>query len=80
MDQIEKNNSKQCEVCTIPATCICFECFMYYCDSCYKIAHEKRLDDKHKKEKIDYFASIDTKCPKHPKNIINLFCVDDKGK
>ena len=53
---------------------------MHFCDSCYKIAHEKIDDNKHKKEKIDYFNPIETKCQKHPKVPINLFCLDEKGK
>ena len=31
-------------------------------------------------EKIDYFVPIDTWCPEHNKNPINLFCLDEKGK
>jgi len=53
---------------------------MYLCDSCYKIVHEKVVENNHKKEKIDYFLPVDTKCPSHPKIPINLFCIDDKGK
>ena len=53
---------------------------MYLCDSCYKIVHEKVVENNHKKEKIDYFLPIDTKCQNHPKIPINLFCIDDKGK
>ena len=79
MESNERNN-KKCEMCRIPATCLCFECFLYFCDSCYKIVHDKLLNDKHKKEKIDYFASVGAGCPKHPKNIIDLFCLDEKGK
>ena len=33
----------------------------------------------HKKEKIDYFVPIDTRCPEHDGNNINLFCIDEKG-
>jgi len=78
---MEKNqkNIKQCEMCRIPATNLCFECFIYFCDSCYKIIHDKLQDKNHKKEKIDYFAPIDTKCPEHKKVPINLFCIDEKG-
>ena len=71
---------KQSEMCRIPATSLCFECFMYLCDSCYKIIHDKIQSDKHKKENIDYFAPIDTKCPDHPRIPINLFCIDENGK
>ena len=33
----------------------------------------------HKKEVIDYNVPIDTWCPLHEKNAINLFCLDEKG-
>ena len=32
----------------------------------------------HKKETIDYNISIDTRCPDHSGNNINLFCIDEK--
>ena len=35
-------------------------------------------NDKHKKEKIDYFIPLDTKCSEHPKVPVNLFCLDEK--
>ena len=79
MENIQKNE-KQCEMCKIPATSLCFECFMYLCDSCYKIIHDKLPNNNHKKEKIDYFVPIDTKCPEHPNHPISLFCLDEKGK
>ena len=79
MESFDKSQ-KHCEICRKAASCLCYECFMYFCDSCYKIAHELLLDGKHKKEKIDYFISVETKCPTHPKVPINLFCIDDKGK
>ena len=53
---------------------------MYLCDSCFKYIHDKPANNHHIKEKIDYFVSIDIKCPKHPNDRLNLFCVDDKGK
>ena len=33
----------------------------------------------HKKENIDPFIPIELKCPIHPQNPMNLFCVDEKG-
>ena len=33
----------------------------------------------HKKEKIDYFLPIDTRCPEHPKVPLDLFCINEKG-
>ena len=38
-----------------------------------------QANKEHKKEIIDYFAPIELKCKKHPKNIMNLFCIDEKG-
>ena len=51
----------------------------YFCDSCYNLAHKKENRKMHKKEKIDYFIPIDMKCPEHNLNVINLFCLDEKG-
>ena len=78
-----KNNDKEemlCELCKEQATNICYECSFYLCDSCFEYLHEKKVNSEHKKEEIDYFVSIYTKCPKHPKNPMNLFCVDEKSK
>ena len=73
-------NYKQCEICKIEATSLCLQCYNYYCDACFKYVHDKKENINHIKEKIDYFVPIDTKCPEHKGNIINLFCVDEKGK
>ena len=72
-------NFPECEFCRGQANSICYECYIYFCDSCYKIAHSKLQDNKHKKEKIDFFVPIETKCQAHPKVPINLFCLDEKG-
>ena len=37
-------------------------------------------DLKHKKENIDPFIPIDLKCPNHPQDRMNLFCINEKGK
>ena len=76
-----ENNKKEiklCEICGVQANNLCLKCISYFCDSCYKFIHEKELNNQHKKEKIDYFTSIDVKCPKHPKYPMELFCVDEK--
>ena len=78
MEKIQKN-IKQCEMCRIPATNLCFECFMYFCDSCYKIVHNMKISKQHKKEAIDYYVPMDIKCELHPNDRINLFCVDENG-
>ena len=79
--EINKKNFKQCDMCKdAEATSLCSECFNYYCDACYKTVHDRKKNIEHKKEKIDYFVPIDTWCPKHKKNAMNLFCLDEKGK
>ena len=71
---------KYCELCGTNATNLCFECLQYFCESCFNCIHEKKLMLKHKKENIDPYVPIDLKCPDHPKDRINLFCIDEKGK
>ena len=70
---------KICELCKEPATNICYECSFYLCDSCFKFLHEKKANSEHKKEYIDPFVSMDIKCPAHPKNPMNLFCIEEKS-
>ena len=72
-------NFKKCDVCKNEPTSLCFKCMNYYCDSCFKIAHTKDEFKAHKKENIDYFISIDVRCPEHKLNPMNLFCLDEKG-
>ena len=74
-----KSKIKKCVFCLMEATCLCYKCLEYYCDSCYNIAHKSEERKNHKKEKIDYFLPMDMKCPEHNLNPINLFCVDEKG-
>ena len=76
----EKNKLlKECEYCKTNASCLCFECNSYFCDRCYKAIHVLRDGPNHKKENIDVFVPIDLKCPEHPKDRMNLFCIDEKG-
>ena len=80
---MEKENTKlikECEFCKANASCLCFECISYYCDKCYKIIHDLKNSQKHKKEIIDAFIPIDLKCPEHPMDRMSLFCVDEKGR
>ena len=79
MEQNQKN-FKYCEICEANATCLCFKCKQYFCENCYKLIHDKKKNNSHEKEKIDFFVPIDLKCPEHPDDRINLFCVDEKGK
>ena len=77
----KQKNYKQCDMCKfIEATSLCPQCFNYYCDICFKPVHEGEKNKEHKKEKIDNFVPIDTWCPEHYGNNINLFCIDEKGK
>ena len=78
---MEKNSIlvKKCGICELDATCLCFECLNYFCDSCYKFIHEKKKIQ-HKKEKIDPYVPPEIKCPEHERGIMDLFCVDEKGK
>ena len=79
--EINQKNFKQCDMCKDKeATSLCPHCFSYYCDVCHKAVHENTKNSQHKKEKIDYNAPIDTRCPDHSGNNINLFCLDENGK
>ena len=80
MEEIKTKLLKYCEVCNSNSTCLCFKCNSYFCDCCYKLIHDKKKDPQHKKENIDPLVPIDIKCPEHPLDRINLFCVDEKGK
>ncbi len=71
---------KKCEICKIDATCVCFICMSYYCDSCFNLSHMNEEYKLHKKEKIDYFSPIDVKCLEHKLYPMSLFCLDEKGK
>ena len=77
---MEKENKiiKPCEICKSEAACLCFECNSYFCLRCFKLIHDVKNDPKHKKENIDLFVPIDFKCPEHPNEGINLFCLDDR--
>ena len=79
MEKSQKKH-KLCDICGNDATSLCFECTMYFCDSCFKMLHDKQKNSQHIKEKIDLYVPIDIKCPLHPKCLQNLFCIDDKGK
>ena len=78
--EINQKNFKQCDICRgVEATSLCPQCFCYYCDECYKPVHNRINNKNHKKESIDFNVPIDTRCPDHPGNNINLFCLDEKG-
>ena len=71
---------KNCDICGANANCLCFNCINYFCDSCFKLIHDKQKNSNHKKEKIDPYIPIELKCKEHPKIPLNLFCIDEKGK
>ena len=75
MDKIKK-----CEICKEYASKICLNCLNYYCHNCNKFVHDKKENQNHKIEKIDYFVPIDTKCIEHPKYPLDYFCLNEKGK
>jgi len=78
--EIQKN-IKQCEICEDEkATDLCLDCHIYFCEACFKCVHDRKKNKSHKKEKIDLFIPIETKCPEHEGSPMNLFCVDEKGK
>ena len=80
MDNKKSKNIKDCEICEYNATCLCFKCNSYFCDNCYKVIHDIKKNNSHKKENIDPFVPIDLKCPNHLQNPMNLFCINEKGK
>ena len=53
----QNKNKKICEVCKDEATCICYKCFLYFCDSCYKIAHNRQKDKESQKRKNRFFCT-----------------------
>ena len=75
----EKSRIKKCEACLIEATCLCYKCLNYFCDSCFNLFHKSEERKTHRKEKIDLYIPMDMKCPEHNSSPMNLFCVDEKG-
>ena len=80
MDEPKSKNIKECEMCDSSATCLCFKCNNYFCESCFKLIHNLKKNLNHKKENIDPFVPIELKCPYHSQNPMNLFCINEKGK
>ena len=77
--EIKSKLIKECEPCGIVATCLCLICKEYFCDSCFKMNHEKKIKSNHKKEKIDIYIPIDLKCQDHTDSPLNLFCIEEKS-
>ena len=80
MDNKKSKKKKECGICESDAAWLCFECNNYFCESCYKMIHDKIKSLNHKKENIDPFIPIDLKCPYHPKDRMSLFCIKEQGK
>ena len=76
----KQKDIKVCDFCGSKATCLCFQCLIYFCDNCYKYIHNMEINANHKKEAIDAYVPIDIKCPNHPKIPLNLFCLEERGK
>ena len=72
------SNIGKCEICLKDVTCLCYKCTSYFCDTCFKLAHNNEERKSHKKEKIDPFVPIDIKCPEHHSYPNELFCLDEK--
>ena len=74
-------NSKICDLCQYnTAITICYDCPSYFCESCFNLIHNIKINSEHKNEEIDPFVSIHVKCSEHPKIINNLFCLEEKSK
>ena len=79
MEEMQKSQ-KLCDICKSKATILCLECICnYYCDNCYKLIHSIKINSNHKKEDVNCYIPIETRCPEHPKVELNLFCLDEKG-
>ena len=75
-----KPDFKKCDICkTKPPTCLCYKCMCYFCDSCFKLAHNNDENKNHIKENIDFNVPFDLKCLEHNLHVMDLFCVDEKG-
>ena len=68
----------KCEICGEIAENLCLNCNSNYCEECFKFIHCKKNKKDHKKEIIDLYVPILTKCPLHPDHPLNFFCINDK--
>ena len=76
---MDKGENKICDICETNSTCLCFKCNSYFCEKCYKMAHDLKKSQDHKKELIDPFISFDLKCSLHKAQPNSLFCLEDKS-
>ena len=78
---MEKKESKikHCGICETDAMCLCFDCYNYFCESCFKFVHEKgKGKSNHIKEKIDPYLPFNFRCPEHQRGLLDLFCIEEK--
>ena len=78
---MEKKESKikHCGICETDATCLCFDCYNYFCESCFKFVHEKgKGKSNHIKEKIDPYLPFNFRCPEHKRRLLDLFFIEEK--
>ena len=61
----------KCGICGEIAESLCLTCNNYYCESCFNFVHSKSKNKGHKKEKIDFYVPIITKCSIHPDTPLN---------
>ena len=80
MENMKNNLIKKCDFCKEDARSLCFDCVNYFCEACYKFIHNKQENSQHHKENIDLYVPIELKCPEHPNILLNLFCINEKGK
>ena len=72
------NNQILCELCEENSKNLCLTCNSYYCENCFNFVHQKKKNLGHKKEEIDPYVPIETKCAEHGNSPINLFCLNEK--
>ena len=75
----DKSKIVKCEICLNDATCICYKCMSYYCDTCFKSVHNNEERKAHAKETIDLYVTINIKCPEHNLYPNQLFCLEEKS-
>ena len=75
-----EKNYKLCNICKSKVNYICFECSNnFYCESCFKMVHNKKENINHQKFDVDYFIQAKTLCPEHQTIPLNIFCLTENG-
>ena len=56
--EINNKQKKICDLCqNNEANNICYDCPNYYCDSCFKLIHNIKINSGHNKENIDPYIT-----------------------